>query len=81
MKMIQYHGPKPLKRDNVASTGLTWTPGQIHHVVDETARKLLAYSSIWREVSPDEETHAETQAEAWVGKTPSVLKMRPLKAA
>ena len=79
MKMIQYHGPKPLKRDNVARTGLTWTPGQVHLVVDETARKLLAYSSIWREVSPDEETQAE--AEARVGKTPSVLKMRPLKAA
>lgn len=77
MKMIQYHGPKPLKRDNVARTGLTWAPGQVHPVVDEAARKLLAYSSIWREVSSDE----ETQAEAGVGKTPSVLKMRPLKAA
>ena len=80
MKLIQYHGPKPRKRDNVARTGLTWTPGQVHPVADDVAAKLLAYSSIWREVT-DEEAHPETKAEARIGKTPSVLKLRPLKAA
>ena len=76
MKSIQYHGPKVSKRDNVARTGLVWMPGQVHFVSDEAAQKLLAYPSIWREVS-----HEETQTEARTGETPPVLKMLRRKAA
>lgn len=80
MKMIQYHGPKPLKRDNVARTGLVWTPGQVHFVPDEAAQKLLAYPSIWKEI-PHEEANDQTEAEARTGETPPVLKMLRRKAA
>lgn len=76
MKSIQYHGPKVSKRDNVARTGLVWTPGQVHFVPDEAAQKLLAYPSIWKEIP-----HEEIQAEARTGETPPVLKMLRRKAA
>lgn len=45
---ISYIGDKPSKVDNVAGTGLTWTPGQVHEVENlEAARKLLAHSGVW----------------------------------
>ena len=29
---VEYVGKKAVKRDNVANTGLEWTPGQVHIV-------------------------------------------------
>lgn len=49
MKMIQYVGIKPLKKDTVARTGLIWAPGQVHPVPDDAALKLLGFSSVWKE--------------------------------
>jgi len=48
---IEYVGKKPNKVDNIANTGLTWAPGQIHIVPPLVALKLLvpAYADIWRE--------------------------------
>jgi len=48
---IEYVGKKPNKVDNIANTGLTWTPGQIHIVPPLVALKLLVpdYADIWRE--------------------------------
>ena len=45
---IVYIGNKEQKGDNVAHTGLIWTPGQIHTVEDEKkAEKLLEHSHVW----------------------------------
>jgi hypothetical protein len=67
MTLVQYIGKKASKADNVARTGLTWTQGQVHPVTDEVAKKLLAYSTVWKE-APSEEVKAEAKA---------VLKTRP----
>lgn len=48
MRKIVYIGLKPLKVDNIAKTGLSWTPGQIQEVEDlEKAEKLLEYGNVW----------------------------------
>lgn len=45
---IAYIGTKPNKADNVAGTGLSWTPGQVHEVENpEACKKLLAHSCVW----------------------------------
>jgi len=49
---IQYVGKKAQKTDNVAGTGLTWTPGQVHIVPPLVAQKLARFADIWREVDP-----------------------------
>jgi|GEM_PF-1326349 hypothetical protein len=46
---IEYVGKKAEKRDNVADTGLSWRPGQIHFVTPRVAVILLRYPDIWRE--------------------------------
>lgn len=47
MKIV-YVGRKSQKGDNVAQTGLIWTPGQIHDVSDEKkALKLLEHKLVW----------------------------------
>lgn len=59
--LVKYIGPKVLKHDNVADTGLTWTPGQVHVVSDPTAAaKLLHHTMIWEKV--DEEAREEAEA-------------------
>jgi hypothetical protein len=48
MPDIKYVGHKDRKVDNVAWTGLTWTPGQVHTVANvETCQKLLKHSDCW----------------------------------
>ena len=63
MKQVQYVGVKSRKMDNIAGTGLVWTPLQVHPVPDDAAARLLAYPNVWKEFIR-EETHAQTQAEA-----------------
>lgn len=49
MYFIQYVGRKARKFDNVAGTGLSWLPEQIHPIHDnEKAQLLLAHPDIWR---------------------------------
>lgn len=59
MKAIRYIGTKGSKRDNVAGTGLSWAPNQIHVVSDERGVKLLDFPSVWEEV-PAEQLAAES---------------------
>lgn len=48
MKRIVYVGTKEQKGDNVAQTGLIWSRGQIHEVVDDSkAKKLLEHAHVW----------------------------------
>jgi len=55
-KRIVYIGRKGMKADNVAQTGLTWTPGEIHEVPDaKKADKLLEYSNVWADADKDYE--------------------------
>lgn len=63
MKQVQYVGIKSRKMDNIAGTGLVWTPLHVHPVPDDAAARLLAYSNVWKEFVR-EETNAQTQAEA-----------------
>lgn len=45
---IKYVGNKPSKEDNVAGTGLRWTPGQVHEVASlEACAKLVVHSGVW----------------------------------
>lgn len=53
MKLIQYVGTRTTKTDNVAGTGLTWTPEQVHPVSDDAAVKLLGYPSVWQEAKAE----------------------------
>ena len=53
MKLIQYIGTRTSKTDNVAGTGLTWTPEQVHPVSEDRAAKLLGYPSVWQEAKAE----------------------------
>lgn len=58
---ICYIGIKELKGDNVAATGLVWTRGQVHEVIDEKkCALLLAHALVWRDATgkSDEEIKA-----------------------
>lgn len=44
---VQYIGQKASKEDNVAGTGLSWAPGQVHVVDIIAAGKLLKHPSVW----------------------------------
>lgn len=49
---VVYIGTKLVKGDNVGATGLTWTPGQIHEIVDEKkALKLLDHPLVWADAA------------------------------
>lgn len=48
-KAIRYIGVKPRKEDNVAGTGLVWTPGEVHVVTSEVGSKLLRHPDVWEE--------------------------------
>lgn len=74
MKLIQYIGNKLTKTDNIARTGLVWSQGQVHPVTDEAAKKLLAFPTVWIEATHEKAQQAEAEA-------PSVLRLRPRKAA
>lgn len=50
---VQYVGTKPSRDDNVADTGLVWTPGEIHPVPELKAKKLLAHPDIWQSVGSE----------------------------
>ncbi|MAK55664.1 MAG: hypothetical protein CML17_07460 [Pusillimonas sp.] len=45
---VKYIGKKPQKVDNVANTGLIWTPGQIHFLPPMVAQKLSAVKDVWQ---------------------------------
>ncbi|MDS1141718.1 hypothetical protein RE432_14850 [Pusillimonas sp. SM2304] len=45
---VEYVGKKAEKTDNVAGTGLVWTPGQIHYVPPLMAQKLAKHPDVWR---------------------------------
>lgn len=47
MAKATYIGTKERKEDNVAGTGLSWTPGQTHEVSALAASKLSAHPSVW----------------------------------
>ena len=47
---VQYIGKKREKEDNVAGTGLVWTPGQIHFVPPLVAQKLARHPDVWKVV-------------------------------
>jgi len=47
---VQYVGKKREKVDNVAGTGLAWTPGQIHYVPPLMAQKLARHPDVWKVV-------------------------------
>jgi hypothetical protein len=57
MKIV-YIGSKPNKADNVAKTGLVWTPGEVQEVADEKmAAKLLEHPTIWADASKPYSMH------------------------
>lgn len=68
MRRVRYVGIKASRRDNLAWTGLTWTPGQVHEVADEAAAILLRFPSVWMEAV--DEPKAQVQAKTPV-KRPS----------
>ena len=47
---VKYIGKKQQKVDNVANTGLIWTPGQIHFLPPLVAQKLSAVKDVWEVV-------------------------------
>lgn len=60
MRRVMYIGSKPSKPDNIAGTGLNWTPGQIHEMTDDAkALKLLQHSAVW------------VDADKWDGQLPT----------
>jgi hypothetical protein len=44
---VKYIGRKAVKYDNVCSTGLQWTPGQVIMVPREVAERLLRHPDVW----------------------------------
>lgn len=44
---IKYVGAKAQKSDNVANTGLVWTPGQVHFVPPSDAFLLMKHPDVW----------------------------------
>jgi hypothetical protein len=63
MKNIKYIGTKESKTDNVAGTGLTWSPGQSHAVPPVAAAKLLGHPGVWS-LADDEVVSKEDFAKA-----------------
>jgi hypothetical protein len=54
LKRIIYIGNKPMKADNIAGTGLTWSKGEVHEVEDDAkAAKLLDYAGVWADADTD----------------------------
>ena len=49
---VRYIGIKPVKEDNVARTGLAWTPGQVLEVDTDKAGLLLKHPDVWVLDSP-----------------------------
>jgi len=58
---VQYVGIKPVKVDNVANTGLTWTPQQVHPVTALEAQKLARHPDVWQIVAPEDVSGEPTQ--------------------
>lgn len=62
-KKIVYIGPRDLKEDNVASTGLVWKHGQTHEVSDEKkAAMLLMHDTVWADADKDYKVAPMVQA-------------------
>lgn len=52
MRRIVYIGTKSIKNDNIAQTGLVWTPGAVLDVHDDAkAKKLCEHIDVWRDVT------------------------------
>lgn len=57
---VKYLGPKPIKRDNVAHTGVVWVgTGDVQEVPDSAWPKLAAHPTIWERVT---DTHVSLAA-------------------
>jgi hypothetical protein len=52
---VKYVGKKPSKQDNVAGTGLIWSPGEIHVVPASLVPKFQAHPDVWAIVPVGEE--------------------------
>lgn len=81
---IRYIGLKPIKQDNVANTGLSWSgAGDVREVTDlVAARKLLSYPLVWEEATDAEAAGGKAAApnsEGDTGKT-AVQKVAELDA-
>ena len=83
MKLIQYIGTRTSKTDNVAGTGLTWTPEQVHPVSDDRAAKLLGYPSVWQEAKAESKPESKPEPVAAAEVAPPAAwprqRARPLK--
>lgn len=44
---VKYVGTKLRKADNVANSGLVWTPGQVHLVPANLAVRFFAHPTVW----------------------------------
>jgi hypothetical protein len=65
MTQIRYIGPKPVKTDNVAGTGLIWNGyGTVHEVTDPVAAgRLLSYSTVWEDATDAEDAAGNSEGE------------------
>lgn len=50
---VQYVGKKQEKTDDIAGTGLVWTPNQVHYVPPLVAQKLFKHPDVWAEADED----------------------------
>ena len=52
---IKYVGKKPVKRDNVTASGLTWGSGEVVRVPFEYVDALLKHTDVWQKASKDDD--------------------------
>lgn len=63
---IEYIGPKAIKTDNIAGTGIDWHgAGDVHEVPDDKAAKLLAWPLIWREAGTAPKANSIQDGNVW----------------
>ena len=71
---IAYIGIKEIKGDNIAGTGLVWTRGQVHEVLDEKKCALLTkHPLIWADVTGK----SAEEIEAMLVKAPAAVEPEP----
>ncbi len=52
---IMYIGGRDSHCDSLYGTGLVWTPGQVHNVLIETAKRMLAHTDVYAQVDANDE--------------------------
>lgn len=71
---IKYVGTRETHHDNLYGTNLSWTPGQIHNVGDDVAKRLLVHSDTYDECAPE-----KGEAAAVIATTEDAIKeIKPL---